>query len=167
MRRGRAVGQSEPALGLFRPARQRTYPGSIDGERGIPRQLVVAEPPEPFIQRLHSAVVMERQRHDVEQAGNGVRLAGFVTVDDRFLRHVVRDAPGHGASVECGNDIRLGAFELVPEQFAEQVVVAIPLAAPVEGDDEAVRALELLEPLYRAGGLEHGVAEAPGHAIEH
>ena len=87
---------------------------------------------------------MERQRHDVEQACNGVRLAGFVTVDDRFLGHIVRDAPGHCASVECGNDIRLGTSELIPEQLAEQVVVAIPLAAPVEGDDEAVRMLERL-----------------------
>src|SRR3546814_20789466 len=75
------------------------------------------------------------------QACNGVRLAGFMAVDDRFLRQVIRDAPGHCASVACGNDIRLGSLELVPEQLAEEVVVAIPIdrKSAVEGERVAAR----------------------------
>ena len=166
-RRGCPVGESEPPLGLCRPPRQRADPGSVDGERGVPRQLVVAEPAEPLLQGLHPAVVVERQRKGVDQAGDGVRLAGSVPVDDRRLRQVVGDAPGHRATVERGHHVRLAALELVPQQLAEQVVVAIPLAAPVERHHEAVRTLERLERVCRPRRLEHGVAEAAAHAIQH
>ncbi len=42
-------------------------------------------------------------------------------------------------AVERGHDVRLAALELVPQQLPEQVVVAVPLASPVEGHHEAVR----------------------------
>ncbi len=86
------------------PSRQRADPGSVDGERRIPRQLVVAEPPEPLLQGLHAAVVVERQGEGVDQAGDGVRLARGVPVDDRRLGQVVGDAPGHRAAVERGHE---------------------------------------------------------------
>ena len=58
--RRRAVGEGEPALGLLGPPRQRTPPGPVDGERGVLRELVVAEPPEPLLHGLQTAVVVER-----------------------------------------------------------------------------------------------------------
>ena len=69
--------------------------------------------------------------------------------------------------LSAGTDVRLAALELVAQQLAEQVVVAIPLASPVERHDEAVRALERLERVCRPRRLEHGVAEAAAHAIQH
>ena len=125
-RRGCPVGESEPPLGIRRPARQRADPGSENGERGVPPQLVIAEPPQPLLQGLHPAVVVERQRKGVDQAGDRVRLTGRVPVDDRRLRQVVGDAPVHRTTVERGHHLRLAALELVAQQLAEQVVVAIP-----------------------------------------
>ena len=68
----------------------------IDGERGVPHQLVVAEPAEPLLQGLHAAVVVERQRRG--------RRSGRRRCPSRPRRarrrlaasgHVVGDAPGH------------------------------------------------------------------------
>ena len=47
------------------------------------------------------------------------------------------------------------------------MVVAIPLAPPVERHHEAVRTRERLEPLCRPRRLEHGVAKTAAHAIQH
>ena len=47
------------------------------------------------------------------------------------------------------------------------MVVAIPLARPVERHDEAVRAREPREHLRRPRRLEHGVAQTAAHAIQH
>ena len=162
-RRGRTVGEREPALGLRGPPGQHADPGSVDGERRVAHQVVVAEPPEPLLQGLHAAVVVERQRERVDQAGDGVGLAGGVPVDDRRFGQVVGDAPGHRPAVELGHDVRLAALELVAQQLAEQVVVAIPLAAPVERHDEAVRALERLERLRPTRVVWSTASQRPPH----
>ncbi len=129
------------------------------------RQLVLAEPREPLIGGLDSAVVVDRQYESLDQTGNGAFLARGVAVGDRLLRQVVRDAPAHRAAAELSHHVRLGLLELGPQQLAEQMVVAIPLASPVEGHDEAVRARELLERACRPRRLEHGVAETAAHAM--
>ena len=95
--RGRPVGEGEPALSILGSPRQRPPPGSVDGERGVLHKLVVAEPPEPLLQGLHAAVVVERRTKGVDQAGDGVRLARRVTVADRLLGQIVGDdtRPSH------------------------------------------------------------------------
>ena len=161
-RRGRAVGESEPPLCLCRPSRQRSDPGSNDRKGGVSPQLVIAEPAQPLLQGLHTAVVVHRQCQGVDKAGDGIHLTRGVPVLDRRFGQVVRDAPVHRPAVECGHAIRLAALQLVAQQLAEQVVVAIPLALPVERHDEAVPVLQRLE---RVGGprrLQHDVAKTAG-----
>ena len=46
------------------------------------------------------------------------------------------------------------------------MVVAEPLAPVIEGNDEEVFVLELLEHLRRVVALEHRVAQGAAHAIE-
>ena len=164
--RGGSVGECEPALGLLGSPRQRPPPGSKDGKRGVVHELVVTEPPEPLLQRLQAAVVVERRAKGVDQAGDGVRLARRVPVADRLLGQVVGDAPGHRTSVELGHDLRLGPVEVVPQELAEKVVVAVPLATPVEGHDKAVGLCERLEHRRRPRRPEHGVAESAAHALQ-
>ena len=159
-RRGCPVSESEPALGICGPARQRADPGTDNGECGVSPQLVIAEPSEPLLQGLHPAVVVDRQGKGVDQAGDGVRLTRSVPVDDRRLVEVVGDAPRHRPTVEFGHHVRLAALELGAQQLAEQVVVAIPLASSVERHHEAVPALERLE--YAAPTASSGARHRKG-----
>ena len=98
-RRGRPVCESQQPLGIFRPPGQHTDPGAVDGERRILHQLVLTEPPEPFLHGLHPAVEVERQARTLDQVGDGARLARCVPVGDRFLHQIVGDAPGHRTTV--------------------------------------------------------------------
>ena len=73
--RPRAGSEAAPSASASHARRPRVVPSgrgasSIDGERGIVHQLVVAEPPEPLLQGLHPAVVVERQRQRVDQPGD-------------------------------------------------------------------------------------------------
>ncbi len=56
----------------------------------------------------------------------------------------------------------------LPQQVGEQAVVAVPAPLVVQGDDEQVGALEMLERLLAGGrGVEqHGIAQRAAEAIE-
>ena len=99
-RRRRARASVPPLPG--RPRQART-PGSVDGECRVLHQLVIAEPAEPLLHGLHSAVGAERQDEGVEQAGDGVRFTRGVPIADRRLGKVVGDAPDHRPAVEHGH----------------------------------------------------------------
>ena len=76
--RRRALGESERPLRLFGLPRQHSKPRLDDGKGGVPHELVVAEPSEPLLQGLPSAVVVERQRKGVDQARDGVVSGNLV-----------------------------------------------------------------------------------------
>ena len=69
--------------------------------------------------------------------------------------------------MQCGLDRGVEAMELALEQVAKEMVVAVPLAPPVERNEKEVRGFDLVEPLCRIGALEDGVAHASRQAIEH
>jgi hypothetical protein len=60
--------------------------------------------------------------------------------------------------VELLHDLGSCARELDPQELAEQMVVAVPLAPAVEGDEEEVRPLEVGEHSLRVRRAEHRVA---------
>ena len=60
----------------------------------------------------------------------------------------------------------MATLELGSEEIAEQVVVAVPLAAIVERDDERIRAREGLERIGRVVRAEHRVAQGWRHPVE-
>ena len=53
------------------------------------------------------------------------------------------------------------------EHVGEQVVIAVPVAAVVERDEEQVRPIELLERRPPAGSAGDRVAERAGQPVEH
>ena len=165
-RRGGPVRDREPPLGLGGTAGQHPEPPAVDRERRVACQLLRAEPPQPLLRRVHAAVVVVRQGEGIDQAGERLRLTGGVRVADRRLRVPVGDAPLHRAAVEDRHHLRLAPLELVAQQLAEQVVIAVPLAPPVERHDEAVRPRERLERARRPRRLQDGVAEPAAHALE-
>ena len=74
--------------------------------------------------------------------------------------------PRRRAGVQLGDEVRLGARELALQQVAQQVVVAEPVAAVVERDDEQVRP----ERLGEQGGAVRPAgdrgAQRRAHALE-
>src|SRR5436190_612942 len=56
------------------------------------------------------------------------------------------DSGRAGTPVQPGHHPRLGTRQLQAQQIAEQMVVAEPLATAVEGNQEQVRTLNLLQP---------------------
>ena len=70
--------------------------------------------------------------------------------------------PGIGAPVEDGHQVRIASRKLGLQQTAEQVVVAVRLAASVERDEEQVRALDPRERLGAAAPAGHCVAQRRG-----
>ena len=62
----------------------------------------------------------------------------------------LRLVPRRGPEVELGDHLRLAPPQLGQQQLAEQVVVAVPLPAPVERDDQQVAALQPLEDRARS-----------------
>ena len=75
--------------------------------------------------------------------------------------------PRAGACVQRRLDRRVEAIELATEHVPEEVVVAVPLAASIERDEEQVRSVDLFEHSSRVGALEDIVTHPCRQAIEH
>ena len=103
-----------------------------------------------------------------QQLGDQIWVAGSGSVLDRLLREPVRVTPRRRAAAELASGV---APELELKNLAEEVVVAIPLAAIVERDEEHVRVREVGEHRNRVLAAENRVAqcrrEAPQHRRAH
>ena len=154
----RAVAARRPARRAAPPARRRSAPSaspqrdSSQQVRGRDRrQLRVGpdaprrQPGEQRAERLLLAV--EQQVHPVaaEQLAGQVPVAGELRVPDRLDRVAVLGVPPGREPVQPGDRVGGAALELQPQQVGEQVVAAEPRARDVDGDDERVGVLEVLQ----------------------
>src|SRR2546425_291089 len=102
------------------------------------------------MEREGTATDSQRPRDVAEHQGAGLPEEGGAALGGRVPDGVgdiaLRAIPRAGAAVQPGSQPRLGARKLQAQEIAEQVVVAEPLAAAVEGDQEQVRTLNLLQP---------------------
>ena len=64
------------------------------------------------------------------------------------------------------DQVRLAPGQLQAQQLGEQVVVAVPVAVVVEGDQEQVGLLQLGQQLGRPLGLQHRVAQRPRQPLQ-
>ena len=64
------------------------------------------------------------------------------------------------------DELWLTTLLLGAQEVSEQVMVPIPLAGPVEGDEQQVRVCERLQHCARAGAAEHRIAQRPAQPIE-
>ena len=99
-----------------------------------------------------------------QQLGHHLRVAGSGGVLDRLLREPVRATPSRRAAAQLARGV---APELELQNLAEQMVVAIPLPAGVERDQEHVRAREVREHRNRVLAPENRVAQLGGEAPQH
>ncbi len=93
-------------------------------------------------------------------------IAARVRVRERLLGVSVLFAPVCCPLQVDGEQLGMATLELGSEEFAEEVVVAVPLAAIVERDDERVRARKGPERIGGVVGAEHRVAEGRRHPVE-
>ena len=91
-----------------------------------------------------------------QQLGHHLRVPSSRGVLDRLLRAPVRATPSRRAAAQLARGL---APELELQKLAEQMVVAIPLPAGVERDQEHIRVRELREHRSRVLATENRVAQ--------
>ena len=74
--------------------------------------------------------------------------------------------PRRRAAVKLGDEPRPRARELVAQQFGEQVVIAVPLAPGIEGDDERVVALQSSQQPLGVWVSGHRRAQRPRKSVQ-
>jgi hypothetical protein len=69
--------------------------------------------------------------------------------------------------VQLWDQLGLAPLQLGSEQVAEQVVVAVPLASAVQGDQEEIGLGQRLQHLGRALGVQDRIAQWSTHPVQH
>ena len=163
-----AIDHVRPSLGLGRPPRQGGKKRSQHGDHRMPLDPApVFQPPEPPFQGGEPALPMGRHPEPFHQASGGVNVPGGDGVLQRILRQVIAQAPARGAATQDGHQVGLLAVQLRQEHVAEQVVVAVPVAPPVQRHQQQVRPLQVGQGRGGPGQLKHRVAQWPGHPLQH
>jgi len=95
-----------------------------------------------------------------------LEIAGGDPVRNRGVRVALCPVPRRGSTMQLGCELGRNARELAPQQIAEELVVAVPLAARVERDEEQVRPRHRLQLLRTIVPTGHGVAQRPEQPLE-
>ena len=93
-------------------------------------------------------------------------ITALVRVGERLFRVSVQLAPICCPLQVHGEQLRMATLELRSEEITEQVVVAEPVAAIVERNDERIRAREGLERIRGVVRAQHRIAQGWGHPVE-
>ena len=145
-----------PATGMVRS------PGGGEGQTWVSSEHVSGEELRPFPQRFLPALPDQDPSLAVDELGAAVGFAGGDVVADGVAGHVMVGEPVGGAAVAGARIIAA----LQAEPVGEQMVVAEPLAAMVERDDEQVQPIELVEPVLGVVDAGDGLAERGVEPIE-
>ena len=163
-----AAREFGPPLGIVRTAEIGVDRGAVRRNCGMGLdQVVLVEPLDPAQDGVDASARERGLGERRDQARDPIRVTTGLRVLDRHLGQPVRFEPRGRPAMELGHQGRLAAAELGAQQIAEEVVIPVPLPAPVEGHEEQVRTLELLEHVRRTLHTEHGVAQRPAHPVEH
>ena len=83
-----------------------------------------------------------------------------------YLGQVVAPVPGGGAAAQDRDQAGLQALGLREQHVAEQVVVAVPLSAPVQRHQQQVRPGQESASAAADPGGQHRLAQRPGHPFQ-
>ena len=103
----------------------------------------------------------------LDQPGRPDRVAGGQGVADGLVDHPVGLCPGGRGPVQLRHPFGLLLLEAGPQQVGEQVVVAPPAADLVQGDQEQVAPLQLLQQPLAVGPAGDGVAQRSREPLQH
>ena len=105
---------------------------------------------EPPLHRRHLAGLVGRQDQLGHQLDAPLPLGRVEQVLEGGRRRSLGLVPVGGSQVQLRDDLGFDPAELAEQELPEQRVVAVPLAPPVERDQEHVRGLEAAQVLLRA-----------------
>ena len=163
----RSFCRDRPALRVTGSAGEGEHQRPVHGDRREVLDLAVGlEPLHPAQDGVGTATRPDRVGQLEDEAGDSFGIARGLGVLDRGLRHAVVLVPLGGPQVELGDHTGLTPPQLRQHQVPEKVVVAVPLAVPVEWDHEQVAALEPVEDVARARVVERRVAQRTAHVLE-
>jgi hypothetical protein len=162
----RALGRLGQALGRRRLAEEHRDLAAQDGDhRKAFDHAPLLEPPEPATGGLGASAGVGGLRQLLDQPGRPVGVTGGLGMADGLLWQVVGLEPGGRAGVEPWDELGFAPVELSCEQLAEQLVVAVPLAAAVQRHHQQVGGLRRRQHAGRPGGLQDRVAQRPAQSV--
>ena len=101
------------------------------------------------------------------RSGHGIDVFGGDGVFQRLFGLVVAQAPGGRAAAQHRDQAGFQAVQLGEQHVAEQVVVAVPLAAAVQRHQQQAGPGQLGQRRGRAALIQHRLAQRPAHPLQH
>jgi hypothetical protein len=139
-------------------------PGRREREPGLAGDVGLGEPAQPS---LHRAGLAARDRcGDIapDEVAGGAHLSCGQGMVHGAIGIPRGSVPRARAAVELPLELRLVAAEVRAQRFLHQAVVAVPLAGPVDGEDEAI-ARQRLEHGGRVAPIQHRVAQRAAERV--
>ena len=148
---GGRLDRGRPSFGCERLAVERVHERAQCRGRGVPVEVTLAlEPTQPAVRGLGPTLRVGGLGPQEHEAGGAVDVAAGLGVFDGHLEFAVRFAPGRGPPVQHDLDLGFAPLQLGAQQIAEQPVVPVPLAPPIQRDEQEVRPFERLEHARRS-----------------
>ena len=132
------LGGVEPALGVLGPAQVDRQPGLGQAEADVGHHGVGRQELQPALGGDGPAAAQVVRPVLGDQVGRLLQVARADRVVHSVVHRALGQMPGRRPPVQLGDLRRRRQRQLVLEQLAEQVVVAIPLAAVVQRHEEEV-----------------------------
>ena len=101
-----------------------------------------------------------------DELGGPLEVGALQGVCDRVRSVAVALVPRAGPAMKLGNDVGLLVEQPGVEHVTEKVVVAVPGAVIVQGDEEQVRPVERLQCRLAVTAAVDGVAERARQSVE-
>ena len=127
---------------------------------------LVGDDVDPATDRGVLPVPPQRRDGQFDQVGCPLDVPGRQRMADRRRRLPVLVVPVAGAAMQVSDLVGSLVEEVGPQHVREQVVVAVPVAAVVERDQEQVGAVQRLQGGLAAGPTGHGVAQRAAQPVQ-
>ena len=163
---GRAAGVGEQRLDLGQAPAVEGRPYARQPQSRVALDELGGQARQPARHRRELAAVEAHEPVQGDELGGRRQVPGGEAVVDGVLDVAARTVPRGGARVQLARVPRPLDLEHVAQDLAEEVVVAVPAAMVVEGDQRQVRVLEPLEAGRAVLAAGHDVAQRRRQALE-
>ena len=160
-----AFGVLQPRFGGVQLGRQQRK-GVVDAEHGPGAHQLGRQRLHPALPQRLLAASTHHARLQLDQAGGSLEILGGQRVADGSGRQGVALVPRAGPAVQHRRAIRQLPQQARLQDLGEEVVIAHPLAAVVEGHDEQVAPLQRLQHGFAAFLPGDGIAQRAAQPVQ-